>query len=227
MNTITNIFTSPGEAFRTLRERPSFLLPVAVLLAASVAVILWYYSAVDVVWMMERSLETSQAELPADQREQMLEQLGQAPRGVLAGTSAIAATFIVIVLLLLTAMYFSIVSMLTNDGLRFRQWFSLASWASLPVTLASVASLVNLALNDPTYLPAEELNPLAIRNLLELDIQGSGFTAALLTYGDVTSIWALALMVIGYRQWTGRDIAVSALIVTGPLLVIILFGLLL
>lgn len=227
MNTITNIFTSPGEAFRTLRERPSFLLPVAVLLAASVAVILWYYSAVDVVWMMERSLETSQAELPADQREQMLEQLGQAPRGVLAGTSAIAATFIVIVLLLLTAMYFSIVSMLTNDGLRFRQWFSLASWASLPVALASVASLVNLALNDPTYLPAEELNPLAIRNLLELDIQGSGFTAALLTYGDVTSIWALALMVIGYRQWTGRDIAVSALIVTGPLLVIILFGLLL
>lgn len=227
MNTITNIFTSPGDAFRTLRERPSFLLPVAVLLAASVAVILWYYGAVDIVWMMEKSLETSQAELPADQREQMLEQLGQTPRGVLAGTSAIAAALVVVVLLLLTAMYFSIVSMLTNDGLRFRQWFSLASWASLPVALASVASLVNLALNDPTYLPAEELNPLTIRNLLGLDTQGGGFTAALLTYGDVTSIWALALMVVGYRQWTGRDIAVSALIVTAPLLVIILFGLLL
>ena len=227
MNKLMDIFVSPAETLSGLREKPTFALPVAALVVASCAVILWYYSAVDIPWLMERSLAMSQADIPADQREQMIEQMSQAPRGVLAATSAIATGLIVIVLLLLMAMYLTFVSMFTNDGFRFSQWFSLVSWASLPVVLSSLAALVNLAVSDVTYLPAEELNPLALRNLLGLDVTGTGFAASLLTYGDPTSIWALALMIVGYRQWTGKDFAVSALIVAAPLLAIVVAGFLL
>lgn len=226
MNRLIDIFTSPGDVFASLKDKPSFLLPVVLLVGASCAVIVWYYSLVDIPWLMERSFEMSQPDIPADQRAQMLEQASQAPRGMLASTSAIAVGVVVIVLLLAMGLYLTIVSMLTNDGLRFSQWFSLVSWASVPVVLSSAASLVNLAVRDATFLPAEQLNPLALANLLGLEVR-TGFPDSLLLYVDPTSIWALVLMIVGYRQWTGKDFAVSALIVAAPLLTIIVAGTLL
>jgi hypothetical protein len=225
MSQIVNIFTAPAEAFRALREKPTFLLPIAALIVVSCSVIVWYYNAVDMVWFMQRSLEQSAADIPADQRAQILEQIENTPRGVTAGVSAVAAALLVIVLLLLTAGYLTLVSMFTNDGFKFGRWFSLVSWSSFPVVLSSLASLVNLAVNDPTHMPAEELNPLAFRNLLGLDGSATGLYAALLQYSDPTSLWALALMVLGYRQWTGKSLEKAALIVTAPLLLLVVLGL--
>lgn len=225
MDKVVNIFTAPAEAFRALREKPTFLLPVAVLILANVILVMWYYNVVDVMWLMETSLEASNAEIPADQREQVLERIAATPRMVFAGSSAVAVSLVVLVLMLLAAMYLSLVSMFTNDGFRFRNWFSLVAWSSLPVVLAVLASMVNLAVGDPTFLAGEELNPLSFRNLLGLDVSGTGFSASLLQYADPTSIWSLALMIVGYRQWTGHSIEKSALIVAAPLLVIVVVGL--
>jgi hypothetical protein len=216
-----NIFASPGEAFRALRLRPTFLLPLAAVLIAACAVIVWYYARVDLVWLIERSLDAAQSQVPADARQQLLDRVGKTSPYA-AGVSAAGVSAIVVLLLMaLAAGYLAIVSMLTNDGYRFKNWFALVCWSSLPLLLSSLATMVNLAVSDVSHLPAEQLNPLSIVNLLGLHGNASGgIGARLLQSADVTSLWALGLTIFGYSLWTKKGIASSALIVAGPLLVI-------
>lgn len=186
------------------------------------AVILWYYNVVDLPWMLETSLLAAQPDLPDDVREQAIERFASVSPSMAGGFAAASSAVAVVVLMLLAAGYFSLVSMATNDGIRFKQWLSLAAWSSFPLLAASIASLVNLAVNDAAHLLPTALNPLTFANLLGLDpAPGGGFLARWLQYTDVTTVWAFALMVVGYSVWTGKSAAVSSAIVLGPFAVII------
>jgi len=218
LDNLVNILTSPREAFQALKERPTFLVPLLAVILSNVALILWYYNQVDYVWLIETTM--AQRDLPDDVREQLVENAANASPTVTAGLAAAASGVIVLLMLVLTTTYLVIVSFVTNDAYRFKHWFSLVSWSSFPIVVAMLASMVNLAVNDAAHLPQQELNPLSFANLLALDVSGGGLLVAVLQSVDVTSLWALGLMVIGYRTWTGKPLGTSFLIVTAPLLAV-------
>ncbi|HEU4620161.1 MAG TPA: YIP1 family protein [Gammaproteobacteria bacterium] len=216
LDTLANIYLAPAAAFAALKERPTSLLPVLALIVASCAVTLWYYSGVDISWLLERSLD------PAQMTPQVQKALASsATRYAAMGSSSVAAALILLVVFLVNAGYLSFVSLLTNDGMRFRQWFSLVAWSSLPGLLSQLAALVNLAVSDISHLPQERLNPLSFASLLDLDLAGAGRGTMILASMDPLALWTLALMTVGYRLWTGKGFAASALIVAAPLLVVV------
>ena len=63
-----NIFTAPGQAFAAIKERPNPAFPLLVAIVATCAVAALYLSSVDLAWMIDRQLQSSQAELTDQQR---------------------------------------------------------------------------------------------------------------------------------------------------------------
>jgi hypothetical protein len=221
INNVANIFAAPTEAFRALKERPTFLLPLLVMLLGTCALIMWYYSSVDIAWFYETNLEAAGTEMPPEAQENLIEQLSRTPPMVIGAFAAASSSLIVLLILLLMAAYLSVLSLMTNDGYKFKYWFSLVCWASFPIVLGTLASMVNLAVSDVTFLPAQQINPLSFSSLLGLDVTRTDFLSRVMQSTDVTSLWALVLMTLGYSQWTGKSIGTAALIVTAPLLIIL------
>lgn len=217
---LTNIYMAPAAAFAALKERPTALLPALALILASCAVTFWYYRGVDVGWLLERSIDP--ANLTPEARQALSSAATGPARYVTMATSTAAAGLVVLVVFLVNAGYLSLVSQLTNDGVRFKQWFSLVCWSSLPGLLSQIASLVNLAVSDVSHLPQEHINPLSYASLLDLELAaGTGSGTRILASMDPLVLWTLALMLIGYRLWTGKGVIASALIAWAPFLLFV------
>jgi hypothetical protein len=222
----TNIFTAPNEAFAALKERPRVLLPVLVLLIGFSAVTAYYLTHVDIGFFVENTLRSSNQNLTDAQREQAVAAAMKFPRfvwgafGVLRASAAFLFFFLV-------ASYFTIVSFVTGDGVRLKQWFALLCWCALPQALGIIAQLVNLVVNDPRFMLADSINPLAFGNLLSVDPLGKPTVQRFLLGIDITAIWTVVLQVLGYQSFTKSSFVKSTAVVLGPIALIVAIGTLL
>ena len=127
----------------------------------------------------------------------------------------------------MVALYYTGVSFATNDGTKFRQWFAMIAWSTMPIVFGLLASLVNLLVSDARFLPQEQLNPLSFGNLLGIDSEGMPLIQRILLSLDVTTMWSVVLQIIGYQVFTQRSIVRAAIVVLAPLAAIMLVGVLL
>ncbi|MGW8370313.1 MAG: YIP1 family protein [Gammaproteobacteria bacterium] len=219
-----NVFTSPREAFASIRETPRFWLPLVLLLIATATSGAMYVMGVDLPWLYAEQLSRQNPDLTDAELDQVVGTVTAIPRPVLAGISAIAAALVVTIIYLVSALYYRIVSGFTKDGIRYGQWFGLVCWCALPSLLSQLATIVNLATNDITMMPQTEVNPLAIPTLLGMDVTGTPLER-IGAYLDPTTIWTLILTILGYSAWTKKSLFSSTLIVVVPVLLV--FGALL
>jgi len=211
---LVNVFTAPREAFAALAVRPTVLLPILALVLLNAALVAWYYSEVDTLWMLQTMLEDAGQEVPP---ELAGGQGGGDRMGtIMTVTATLGAVLQILIVLFLAAGYFSLVSLFGNDGVTFKRWLSLAAWSSMPTLLGILSALVNVAVNDATHMRPTELNLLSFGNLLGIDAAGAGAVRAMLLAMDPTMLWALGLMTFGYALWTRRSVAVSLAIVAAP-----------
>lgn len=221
-----NIFASPGEAFAALAARPVVLWPLLAIVVGNGLLVFLYYLEVDFVWFLETSMEAAGQEPPPELSRGM-GGMGQAARLVAGTLAAIASAVFVVILMLLFGGYLSFVSMLTSDGIAFKQWLALVAWASVPTLLDVLAGVVNLMLNDFTHRLPTEISMLSIGSLLGVDPAATGFLNRFLQQASVTSFWALALMVYGYKAWTGKSAGIAFAIIAAPPLALAGIGILL
>ena len=223
--TLTDIVTSPTEAFRSLREKPSILFPLLLILTANVTILLCYYNTVDFPWLVDTLVQTAidrtGGDMSQEAQEQIRKAMGSMSPSVMAAINALSIAIILTLVLCLSALYFLIISAVTSDGFKFKNWLSLVSWCSVPTVFASLAALVNILISSNGQLSPYRMNPLSFTSLLSLDAGGQNTLASTLSNVDITTLWALVLLVMGYRQWTGRDLAGSAAIVLAPSVIII------
>ena len=83
-----------------------------------------------------------------------------------------------LLVLFLTALYYTIVSFVTHDGMKLKQWFALCCWCTLPSVLGLVAQLVNLSVNDARFMIQDTINPLSFGNLLSIERTGATHRSA-------------------------------------------------
>jgi hypothetical protein len=93
-------------------------------------------------------------------------------------------------------------------------------WCALPILLGLVASIVNIFISDARFMLQEDINPLSFNNLLSIDTEGFSTLQRILASLDLSTVWSLALTIIGYQTWTQRSIYKAAGIVLGPFVVI-------
>jgi hypothetical protein len=220
IDVLSNIFTAPQAAFAAIKERPNPWVPLLIIVLGTCAVQFAYTQSVDLAWMLDRQFEA--ANMTPEQREQAVEGAMQIPPLAYGFIVAIPAAIAILIVYSLIALYYTGVSFATNDGVKFGQWLALIAWCSLPSVLGLIASLVNLAVSDARFLPAEQLNPLSFGSLLAIDPQGATTVERILLSLDVTVVWSTVLSILGYQAFTQSSIVRAAIVVLAPVTVIVL-----
>jgi hypothetical protein len=218
----TNLFTSPGEAFAAIKERPSPWFPLLLLLLGYCAVSLLYLNGVDLAWMLDNQMQMSGADISEEQRAQAVEAATSVPRWVYGAIGAVSSCIIIVIIFAITALYYTIVSFVTNNGVKFKQWFALICWCTLPLLLGLLATIVYLLSADIRFVAQQSLNPLSFGNLLSIDPAGKPTLQAVLLSLDPTTLWSLVLSVLGYQALSQKSLVHAALVVLGPLFLIVL-----
>lgn len=220
--TAVNMLAAPREALQALRFKSTFLAPLGAIIIANAAVLLTYYAQVDVPWMLETSMEAASEDMTREQRERAADMMENFSPTLLGSVAALSFAALLTLWFLLNATYLVVVSRLSNDGIAFRNWFSMICWCSLPLAFGAAASLANILLGDATFLRPDRINPLAFSTLLDLESTGSNSIRQMVETLDITAVWSMALAVFGHGTWTRGNLLKSALIVLAP--AVLFFG---
>jgi hypothetical protein len=92
----------------------------------------------------------------------------------------------------------------------------------LPLLLGLLATIVYLLSADIRFVAQQSLNPLSFGNLLSIDPAGKPTLQAVLLSLDPTTLWSLVLSVLGYQALSQKSLVHAALVVLGPLFLIVL-----
>lgn len=216
INTAIDVLVSPSEAFAAIKQRPTKLFPLALILLSTMAVMFWYFSIVDFDWYIDDVL--AGADLDSDELEQAREQMTSMSQTTFAMFGILGAGLGLMVMYVLQAGYLSLSSALSGSGQKFGDWFSLVLWAGLPYLLSIVGMIANILLSPNGQLSAYTLDPLSFTNL---GMQSSNDSLnALFNTLNLTMFWSLALTVLAYRQWTDSGTGKAMAIVLAPYLLI-------
>jgi len=208
---LVDIFLDPAKVFTAEKDKPTFLLPMAIMVALSVAMILAYYLRVDPVWFQDFSLTMMGQEMtPAEiaQAKQFM------PGAKVQGYIGAAGTLIFVpIVYAVFALYYFLAGKIAGAGLSYKHGLSLTTWAAMPTALgALVATISALTMAPQTPLHAISLtriDPLLVQLPFDHDLStlAKGF--------DLLGLWAIALGAIGWKTFTrsgwGSAVFVAAL----------------
>ena len=220
---LTALATSPPRAFEALAGKPRWLFPLLLLVLATLAMAFWYYSIVDVQWLVDEQLRGNPrtANLSEEQRAQLAQFSSRT--AVLLGS----LIFIVVILPLfrvLEATWYTLAGKVTNVDRSFAQWFALACWTSLPGVLAAIPALLSLATAETSQLDPGVLQPLSLNELFFHRGMGEPGYQLLSNFG-VLQARGLALAVNGVHTRTKTTWLLASVLVLLPC--VLIFGLVL
>lgn len=211
MSQLINIFVEPAKTFAELKERPNFLLPLALLIVFSAVMVLLYFNTVDPDWISEHQLAASGKEMSATEIAAAKEMM---PGAKTMGTiGAVAGAVMIAVVSALMALYFMLAGKITGTALSFKHGMSMATWSAMPSLLGMLVAIIGVLMMEPQTslesLMLTNLDPLLVQ--LPLDHAWSGFAKGF----NLLTFWTVALAAIGWRTWTrsgwGQAITVAVI----------------
>jgi hypothetical protein len=208
---LVDIFLDPAKVFTAEKDKPTFLLPMAIMVALSVAMILAYYLRVDPVWFQDFSLTMMGQEMtPAEiaQAKQFM------PGAKVQGYIGAGGTLIFVpIVYAVFALYYFLAGKIAGAGLSYKHSLSLTTWAAMPTALGALIGTIGaLTMAPQTPLHAISLtriDPLLLQLPFDHDLStlAKGF--------DLLGLWAIALGAIGWKTFTrsgwGSAVFVAAL----------------
>lgn len=204
---------SPGETFRSIAERPTWLPPllVLVLLGGAVGIVIQLKS--DPAEMVREQFEAMKFDVPQEQIDKAVEDAENRSTGAKVGLGAAGIVAQVVVYALLALIFWVAFKMFGSD-MDYIRSLSTTVHAYLPL---AVGSLLNL----PLMLSRETITFEDVRNggVLVSSLKAlapedaSPVTEALLGSLDLFTIWTLVLLVIGYKAVAKVSTAVASGIV--------------
>lgn len=212
-----NVLTAPSEAFRTIRQHPTALFPLALIIASTMGVMAWYFAVLDYDWYIDDTL----SQFPDFTEQQMAdarEGMQSISQSSMMWITMLSGSVTILVIYLLQSSYLSLFSALRGDDIRFRQWWSLVAWTNLPSLFLAISMAVNILLNPSGQLSTLELNSLT---LLSLGMETDNLSLnRIFSTINLAMIWNLVLLVMAYRQWLKESAIKATAIVVAPYLLI-------
>lgn len=220
MELTSALVTSPSAAFADLRDRPRFLFPLLVLILSTAAVLGWYYSIVDVPWLMDQLL-SSNPHTAGVTDQQRAAAMNAMSRSMFLWSSVIGGTVAIAVVRLLEAVYYLLAAKITNVQYGFKHWFALSCWASLPQVVGTVSMALYMATAGTSQIGPGELSLLSFNELFfHIPMGGKGFSlASALT---LLHPWTWWLSVVAVKVWSQRTWTFAAVFSLLP--VVIVYG---
>ena len=202
---ITGVFFEPGKAFEDIAARPTWLVPLLLIVVMTLAYMVAFSQHVGWERMMRQRFEASPraAQLSAEQKEQQIAMTARfAPIGGFAG----AIIGVPVTHLLESAILLGIVAGILSAPVKFKQVFAILCYSSL-VTLVSVPlSIAVMFLKNPDDFNMQ--NPLMFNPGAFMDpLSGSKFLYSLASSLDLFSFWTIFLIATGLKAAGGRKLS--------------------
>ena len=216
MSHLINIFLEPGKVFTELKEKPTFLLPLALVSLTMAALYFIYFMKVDSAWFIDNMLLAGGKEMSA---AEMAQAKSVFPSAKVMGYIATVTTPIAIVIVtLLMALYYFVAGKVTGSLIGFKQGISLASWSSMPMLLGAIVALVGVFMMSPQT----NLESLMLTNLdpLLLQLPTDSPWKKLASAFSLLTFWSLFLTATGWKIWGKTSWAEAIMVAIIPSIVI-------
>ena len=204
---------APAEAMFLTAKNPRVLVPLIVLVAFALATGITSFAKIDFGDVVKQQLEkTRQGQSMPEEQKQNVARLYRtfAPVIVVAG-----AVFPAILVTIATVVYFGIFTMLGREG-DFKAFYAVTVLAYMPLIVRQIVAAIQLFAIPTSQLDVNDLGNLSGQLFLD-PASGSKVLFALAGIVDVTSLWIMVLLCIGYKAVTrkslGTGLRVAAVVV--------------
>jgi hypothetical protein len=198
---LTGVFFEPSKTFADIAERPTWLVPLALVILVSLLLTVLFTQHVGVEGMIRQQMDNNPrtAQLTPEQRERAIEMGSK-----IAGVSMYLGPILGIPLydLIAAAVLMGIVAGILSAPVKFKQAFAVVCYAGLPGAIAAVLSIVVMFLKKPEDFDIR--SPLAFNLGVLMDPQTSQKALhSIATSMDLFSIWTILLLATGFKAAAG------------------------
>jgi hypothetical protein len=212
---LIDILAAPTAVFNRLKEKPSILFPWLLITVAVASIQTGFFLLVDHDYLVDQLVEQALANNPTAGENQLRQNLSGVSPTVFAASSAIATFVFLSVIMALNAVYLNFMSKFGHGQYSFKAWFSMLAWTGIPALFIALAGWVSILTASNGLISLTSLQPLSLDSLFGLD---SG--NRLLQSINLPQFWSMALLVMGYKNWTGASMVKSAVITLAPFILI-------
>jgi len=200
---ITGVFFDPKKAFEDIAKRPTWLVPVVLIMIAALAVSMTMAQRIGWERVVRHGMEASSRaqQMTPEAREQAVA-MGVKFASILAYVGII---FVPIVYVIMAGVLLGSASGIFSAGVRFKQVFAVVCYASLTSIISSILTIVVLYLKNPDEVNVQ--NALAFNPAAFMDPDKSKFLYSLATSLDLFSFWTILLMAVGLKAAAGKKLS--------------------
>ena len=201
MKDLIDIFLQPTPVLQRLQEKPTWLLPLALLCIVSMVGTFLYFSAVDAAWFLERSVLQSNPDISEAQLKAIRD--SNTGNGFILWSATLSSGVVLLLILLAYGGYFWFAGKLTALTVSYKQGLALATWSSMPTLIITFFIIVGTIGMDPQTplesLSITTLDPLVIQ--LDADSPWKSFATSF----TFLAFWTVWLGALGWKTWTGAE----------------------
>ena len=201
MKDLIDIFLQPTPVLQRLQEKPTWLLPLALLCIVSMVGTFLYFSAVDAAWFLERSVLQSNPDISEAQLKAIRD--SNTGNGFILWSATLSSGVVLLLILLAYGGYFWFAGKLTALTVSYKQGLALAVWSSMPMLINSILIIVGTIGMDPQTplesLSITTLDPLVIQ--LDADSPWKSFATSF----TFLAFWTVWLGALGWKTWSGAE----------------------
>jgi len=207
---LTGVFFEPTKAFEDVARRPNFLVPLALVILASLIYTVLYSQHVGWERMVRHQFETSPraAQMPPEQREQAI-QTGARFAPVFG--YAVSLIGVPLGYLVAAAVLLGIVKMMSAP-VRLKQVYAVMCYSGMAAFVFIILAIVVMFLKNPDDFDVR--NPLAFNAGALMDpATSSKFLYSLASQLDLFAFWKIVLIAIGLRAAAGKSLSFTGALV--------------
>jgi hypothetical protein len=207
---ITGVFFEPTKTFTEIAQRPSWVIPMLILMLAGLAATIAIGQHIGWERVIRQQDEASRQfqQLSKDQQQQALT-VGM--KFASAAGYAIAIAGPPLYCLIVAAVLLGITAVM-SAGLRFKQVWAVVAFGSMPRAIAGILTVVVIFLKNPDDFNVQ--NPLAFNVGAFLDPNATPkFTYTCATALDLFTIWTILLLATGLKAAAGRKLSFTGALV--------------
>jgi predicted anti-sigma-YlaC factor YlaD len=200
---IIGVFFEPKKTFEDIAKRPTWLVPLVVLIVAVLAVSFTISQQVGWERVVRHGMEAGSRaqQMTPEQREQAVT-MGVKVASIMAYAAVI---FVPLVYAIMAAVLLGVASGILSAGIRFKQVYSVVCYGSLPGLISAILTIVVLHLKNPDEINVQ--NALAFNPGAFMDpVQSSKFLYSLATSLDLFTFWIILLMATGLKAAAGKKL---------------------